>query len=107
MGVYCIESSRYAEIIEVAKGELLKLAEALAILFRSWDLNRAHIACKTEAINGLVELLSHAKFPKLAKPHVFVAYSARADETVRLLIGDTLEFQSMLTDRIKRMLLQG
>lgn len=96
-GVYCIESSQYIEITDVAKWELRTLADALAILYGSWDFTRSQSACTGYAISDLRDLLDRAKFPKLAKPHMFLAFSSRADETVRLLILDVLgQFKDQL-----------
>jgi len=90
-GVYCFESSRYIEITDVAKVELKRLADALTILYRLWETNKAQSAGTEHAIGDLREALQQAKFPRLAKPHFFVAFSNKADETVKLIIRDTLE----------------
>ncbi|SRR6266487_102758 len=90
-GVYCFESSRYIEITDVAKLELKRLADALAVLYRLWEANKAQLTGTEHAIGDLRELLQQAKFPRLAKPHFFVAFSHKADETVKLIIRDTLD----------------
>ena len=96
-GVYCIESSRYIEITDAAKLELRRLADALAMLYRLWEVNKIQVAGTDHAIGDLRELLQAAKFPRLAKPHFFVAFSHKADETVKLIIRDTLnEFAAKL-----------
>lgn len=91
IGIFCIESSEYIGITDVAKWELRRLADALAILLSLWDANKAHSICKDHAINDLRELLQRAKFPKLAKPHFFLAFPKSADETVMLIIKSVLE----------------
>jgi hypothetical protein len=97
LGVFCIESSQYTEVTDVAKLELLRLAEALAILYSLWDINRAQAVSTHHAINDLWDFLNRAKFPKLAKPHMFLAFPSRGDETVHLLLEDVLsEFQDQL-----------
>jgi hypothetical protein len=90
-GVYCFESSQYIEITDVAKLELRRLADALALLYRLWEANKAQLTGTDHAIGDLRELLQQAKFPRLAKPHFFVAFSSKADETVKLIIRDTLD----------------
>jgi Predicted nucleotide-binding protein containing TIR-like domain len=91
VGVYCFESSRYIDITDVAKLELKRLAEALAMLYRLFEVNDAQLNGTEQAIGDLRDNLQRAKFPRLAKPHVFVAFSQRADESVRLAIQDVLE----------------
>jgi hypothetical protein len=96
-GVYCLESSRYIEITDAAKLELRRLADALAMLYRLWEVNKIQLAGTDHAIGDLRELLQAAKFPRLAKPHFFVAFSHKADETVKLIIRDALnEFAAKL-----------
>jgi len=90
VGVFCIESSEYIEITDVAKLELRRLADALGILYGLWDVNKASAECKDHAIGDLRDMLERARFPKLAKPHVFVAFSHLADENVTLVINDVL-----------------
>jgi hypothetical protein len=97
LGVYCIESRKYIEPTDVAKLELRTLASALAILYASWDYAQAQSFCKGKAISDLHHLLTRARFPKLAKPHTFLAFSSRADESVEHLIKDVLsEFKDKL-----------
>lgn len=96
-GVYCFESSRYIEITDAARLELRRLADALAMLYRLWEVNKIQLAGTDHAIGDLRELLRQAKFPRLAKPHFFVAFSHKADETVKLIIRDALnEFAAKL-----------
>jgi len=90
MGVFYMESSEYMEATDVGKLELSRLADALAMLYGLWDVNQANSRSKDHAIGDLRDLLDQAKFPKLAKPHVFVAFSERADEAVRSVINDVL-----------------
>ena len=90
IGVFCIESSEYIEITDVAKLELRRLADALGILYGLWDVNKASAECTDHAIGDLQDMLERARFPKLAKPHVFVAFSNLADEKVTMVINDVL-----------------
>lgn len=90
IGVFCIESSDYIEITDVAKLELRRLADALGILYGLWDVNKASAECTDHAIGDLQDMLERARFPKLAKPHVFVAFSRRADKNVTRVISDVL-----------------
>ena len=90
MGVFCIESADYIEITDVASLELRRLADALGIMYGLWDVNKASAECKDHAIGDLRDSLERARFPKLAKPHVFVAFSHLADENVTLVVKDVL-----------------
>jgi hypothetical protein len=90
IGVFCIESADYIEITDVAKLELRRLADALGILYGLWDVNKASAECTDHAIGDLQDMLERARFPKLAKPHVFVAFSRRADKNVTRVISDVL-----------------
>lgn len=94
VGVLCIESMQYIGITDVARWELLRLANSLAILYTLWDSHRAQSACKDRAINDLRFLLTRARFPRLAKPHFFLASSKSADETVMLIIKGVLKKHS-------------
>lgn len=90
IGVFCIESADYIEITDVASLELRRLADALGIMYGLWDVNKASAECKDHAIGDLRDSLERARFPKLAKPHVFVAFSHLADENVTLVVKDVL-----------------
>jgi hypothetical protein len=79
------------ELTDVATEELERLGEALAMLYELWDVTKANIKCKEHAITDLWDELDRAKFPKLAKPYLFVAYGHRADERVRAIIDETLQ----------------
>lgn len=89
-GAYCIESPRYFEPTEVAKSELRRLGDALAILYGLWELNQAQLSYTGNAISDLRELLDGSRFPRLALPHMFVAFPSGADETVELIIKEVL-----------------
>jgi hypothetical protein len=90
LGVFCIESADYIEITDVASLELRRLADALGIMYGLWDVNKASAECKDHAIGDLRDSLERARFPKLAKPHVFIAFSHLADENVTVVIKDVL-----------------
>jgi hypothetical protein len=53
------------------------------MLYRLWEINNAQLTGTEQAIGDLREGLRRAKFPRLSKPHVFLAFSERADESVR------------------------
>jgi len=96
-GAYYIESSRYFEPTEVGKLELLRLGDALKILYSLFEVRRDQSACTDRAIRDLRQQLNKIKFPKLAKPKCFVAFSQRTDSGVRRLIGNVLhEFSDKL-----------
>jgi Predicted nucleotide-binding protein containing TIR-like domain len=97
LGVLYLETTRYIGITEVAKEELTQLADALAILFELWSSNRLRDSLAQEAILDLRDVLGQARFPKLAKPKIFVSYSNRADAQVVAVIHDVLnEFEDMI-----------
>ena len=98
IGVFCMESSEYIEITDVAKLELRRLADALGILYGLWDVSKASAECTDHAIGDLQDMMERARFPKLAKPHVFVAFSHLADENVTLVISDVL---SQFADKLE------
>jgi hypothetical protein len=91
LGAYYFESSAYIGITEVAKQELLRLADSLAILFELYEAHKSQARMTTESIDELWEVLSAARFPKLAKPHFFVAFSKRADPKVGMVIRECLD----------------
>jgi hypothetical protein len=64
------------------------MGDALAMLYRLWEINNAQLTGTEQAIGDLREGLQRAKFPRLSKPHGFLAFSERADESVRLAIED-------------------
>jgi hypothetical protein len=91
LGVYFIEIRDYTELSEVATDELQRLADALAILLELWYVNRTQSEYTSEAIDDLNQMLSAAKFPRLAKPHFFVGYSNRADSAVTGILKEVLD----------------
>lgn len=96
-GAYCIESAQYFEATPVAKSELRRLGDALAILHELWQVNAAQSSCTDHAISDLRDLLENARFPKLALPHMFVASPKKADETVMQIVKEVLaEFKEKL-----------
>lgn len=97
LGAYLIESGRYVEATDVAKVELSRLGTALSILYGLYDTNRGRAKNTADAIGDLRELLAAAEFPRLAKPHFFLAYPQEADPRVKYVINDVLnEFSDKL-----------
>jgi len=97
LGVIYLESTSYLEITEVAKDELLLLADAVAILFELRQTNRAQVAGTRAALSELKAILNNVSFPRLAKPQVFVAFSNRAADEVVGIIEQVLgEFSDVL-----------
>ena len=99
LGVCYFECGDYIGITDVARMELKLLAESIAILLELYETNRSQSEMTSSAIFELQESLEAAKFPKLTKPHFFVAFSNRADIHVRSAIqrvlheaSDRLEF---------------
>ena len=90
-GVLCIESRNYIEATDVARKEMQLLGDSLAILLELWELKESQSQQTDEAVADLRDMITHAKFPKLAKPQVFVAHSDRADEQVTDIIRRVLK----------------
>lgn len=90
LGVCYLESSTYLGITDVAKTELKLLCESIAILLELYESNRSQAQLTSSAIRDLQESLTAAKFPKLAKPRFFVAFSKRADPQVTLVLSEVL-----------------
>ncbi len=98
LGVCYFECPSYIAITDVAKTELLLLADAIAILLELYEANRTQSALTSAAILELQERLEKAKFPRLARPHFFVAFSNRADSQVMNVIKEVLH---NLADRLE------
>lgn len=65
IGVYYFESRAYIGITEVAKQELLRLGDSLAILFELYEAHKSQARMTAEAIDEVQEILAAARFPKL------------------------------------------
>ena len=89
-GVYYFESCMHLGVTDVAKAELQMLGDALGILLELYETGRSQARLTTEAIIELRENLESARFPKLTRPHFFVASSQRADRTVVRVIDEVL-----------------
>ncbi len=98
LGVFYFESSSHIGITDVAKGELQVLADAVGIFLELYELNRSQSRMTSAAIFELQESLEAAKFPKLTRPHFFVAFSHRADDHVTTVISEVLD---LFSDRIE------
>lgn len=97
LGVYYFETTRYINPTVVAKEEFLALGQALGILLELWYVCWGQSEATKNALDELGELLTLARYPKVAKPHVFLAYSDRADGAVVQVIRDVLkEFSDRL-----------
>jgi hypothetical protein len=97
LGVIYLESTSYLEITEVAKEELSLLADAVAILLELRQTHRAQVEGTRAALSDLKVILSSTKFPRLAKPQVFVSFSALANDEVIGIIQEVLaEFGDIL-----------
>jgi hypothetical protein len=98
LGVCYFESSTHLGITDVAKLELQLLADAVAILLELYEVNRSQAQQTASAIFDLQERLESARFPKLTRPHFFLAFSNRADEAVVNVIS---ELMHEFTDRLE------
>jgi hypothetical protein len=95
--IYFLETRQSVKITEVAKDELLILAESLGILTDLNLANRTQSRLTREAIRELRDILDAAEFPKLAKPRIFFAFSDRADRSVVDVVKTVLrEFEGKL-----------
>jgi hypothetical protein len=106
IGVIYLESTAYLEITDVAKDELLLLADALSILMELRQTNRSQVTGTRDAVSDLEAILADTKFPRLTKPQIFVAFSARADDDVvgvirEVLAGFSDALSVMLWNRIE------
>jgi Predicted nucleotide-binding protein containing TIR-like domain len=90
LGVIYLESTSFLEITEVAKDELLLLADAVAILSELRQTNRAQVTGTRAALQDLKTVLNSTKFPRITKPQVFIAFSSRADDEVVGVIQQVL-----------------
>jgi hypothetical protein len=90
LGVCYFESLAHIGITDVAKVELKLLADAIAILLELYEANRTQSAMTSSAILELQAQLEQAKFPRLTKPHFFLAFSNRADPRVTTVIREAL-----------------
>ncbi len=91
LGVCYFESRSHIQITEVAKDELLLLAESIAILLELYEVNRTQSEMTRSAIEELNDNLQSAIFPQLTRPHFFYGYSSRADPAVLTVITEVLE----------------
>jgi hypothetical protein len=91
LGVIYLESTRYLEFTEVAAQELLLLADSLAILFELRDANESQLTGTRDAVSELRDVLDDTTFPRLTKPQIFLASSARADDAVLGVVQVVLE----------------
>ena len=98
LGVCYFESTTHIGITDVAKAELQLLAESIAILLELYELNRSQSKMTSSAIFELQESLEAAQFPRLTRPHFFVAFSSRADTAVTTVISEVLH---ELSDRLE------
>jgi hypothetical protein len=90
LGVFYFECDSTLAITDVAKQELRLLGEALSLLMELYETNRTQSRMTSSALDELRDSLESARFPKLTKPHFFVAYSSRADSRVQVVIQQVL-----------------
>ncbi|MCX4585061.1 hypothetical protein [Streptomyces sp. NBC_01481] len=95
-GVLLVESGMYMEATDIAKTEISRLGNALAILYELYESNTAQDRNTLYAIQDLEDLLKASEFPRVAKPHFFVAFSQRAD---RQVVGAILDILDEFKDR--------
>jgi hypothetical protein len=90
LGVIYFESTQYLEFTEATKTELELVADALAILIDLSQANRVQSSATKDVLSELREILHAGRFPKLAKPQIFVASSSQADQQVMAVVKQVL-----------------
>jgi hypothetical protein len=90
LGVCYFETLSNIGITDVAKVELQRLAEAIAILLELYEANLVQTSMTSAAIFELQERLEKAKFPQLTRPHFFLAFSSQADKQVTAIVQEVL-----------------
>jgi hypothetical protein len=97
LGVLYLESASFLDIAEFDSEELALLADALGVLLDLRDLNQVQTQGTRDAISNLRRIKESVVFPQIARPQIFVAFSARADQEVIGVLADVLkEFGSQL-----------
>jgi hypothetical protein len=97
LGVIALESATYLDIAEYSRSELELLADALGVLIDLDDLNQMQTQGTRDAIGNLRRIKDTVVFPQIAKPQLFLAFSAAADqEVVGVLVEVLEEFDSQL-----------
>jgi len=91
LGLFYVESPRYLEAAELARNEFSLLADSLATLLDLWEKNETHSDNTVEAVDNLRDMITNAQFPRLTRPQVFIAHSARADKQVTGVIRQVLQ----------------
>jgi hypothetical protein len=91
LGVMCLESAKYLDIAEFDTGELDLLADALGVLLDLRELHEVQTQGTRDAIRNLRRIKDIVVFPQLAKPQIFLAFSARADPEVVGVLGEVLK----------------
>jgi hypothetical protein len=97
LGVINLESDEYIESTEVARKELKLLAEAIAELYLARTATIHQTATTRDALTALGALLEAGGLPRLTKPQIFIASSARADEQV---VGKIREVADAFSDHL-------
>jgi predicted RNA-binding protein with RPS1 domain len=98
LGVMYLESVAHVEATPVAKGELMTLADAIAILIELRDANKSQTEGTDTAVTQLGRFLRTAKFPRLTKPNLFLASADDADIQVLGILREVLaEYDSMVS----------
>ena len=81
VGVLNFETSEYVEITQAATAELMRLASCISRMLRLYQDHLSNEESSSDAIDRLQSFLA-GPLPKLTKPKVFLASSARADQAV-------------------------
>jgi hypothetical protein len=97
LGVIALESATNLNIAEYDSGELELRADELGVLIDLADLNHVQTQGARDAIGNLRKIRGTVVFPQLAKPQLFLAFSAAADqEVVGVLVEVLEEFENQL-----------
>ena len=90
-GVINLESAKYVESNQLAKGELLRLAGAIGLLAYARDTTRQQSSSTSSALDRLDDRLGEADLQPLTKPRIFVASAEKAEEDVVAAISLVLD----------------
>jgi len=97
LGVMALQTATYLDIADYDRNELELLADALGVLIDLSNLNQVQTQGTRDAITNLRRTKAAVVFPQIARPQIFLAFSAAADQEVVGVLVDVLkEFSSQL-----------
>jgi hypothetical protein len=91
LGVIALESTAYLDKSEYDSRELELLADTLGVLMDLDNLNQLQTQGTRDAIRNLRNTRDNVVFPQIAKPQIFLAFSAGADQDVVGVLVEVLK----------------